>query len=113
MKLAVTRDQAALNNTRQAEVVLDQLAKRIVRGSEVDPRLTNILAKYGLNVTLEVDGKMKSYPCPGRSGEIGDAALGWDSGRAQMMSAGPDEGDVVCIAGHRVRVSVQGGIGAA
>lgn len=62
VKLALTRDQAAVNNTRQAEVILDQLAKRIARGSEVDSRLTNILAKHGLNVTLEVNGRTKSYP---------------------------------------------------
>jgi hypothetical protein len=59
---AVTRDRAAANSARQIEPVLDQLAKRIASGSETDPRLKNILSKYGLNVTLETDGKKKTYP---------------------------------------------------
>lgn len=59
---ALDRDRAAINNARQLEGVLDQLAKRIAKGSDTDPTLKNILVKYGLNVTLEVDGKKKTYP---------------------------------------------------
>ena len=59
---ALDRDRAAINNARQLEGVLDQLAKRIAKGSDTDPNLKQILIKYGLNVTLEVDGKKKSYP---------------------------------------------------
>ncbi|MDQ6631347.1 MAG: hypothetical protein M3Y82_06270 [Verrucomicrobiota bacterium] len=59
---AVARNQAAISNARQLEPILDQLAKRIARGSEADPRLRNILVKHGLTVTLDVDGKKKTYP---------------------------------------------------
>jgi hypothetical protein len=59
---ALNRDRAAINQARQAETVLDQLAKRIARGSDTDPQLKTILAKYGLKVTLEVDGQKKNYP---------------------------------------------------
>jgi len=56
------RDRALVNSGRQVENVLDQLAKRIAIGSETDPRLKNILAQHSLKVTLEVDGKKKTYP---------------------------------------------------
>jgi transcription elongation GreA/GreB family factor len=59
---ALERDRAAINKAQQLEGVLDQLAKRIAKGSDTDPKLKQILVKYGLNVTLEVDGKKKSYP---------------------------------------------------
>jgi hypothetical protein len=59
---ALGRDGAAIDNARQLEGVLDQLAKRIAKGSDTDPKLKKILVKYGLNVTLEVDGKKKTYP---------------------------------------------------
>ena len=59
---ALDRDRAAINQGRQLEGVLDQLAKRIAKGSDTDPKLRNILVKYGMNVTLEVDGKKKTYP---------------------------------------------------
>ena len=59
---AVLRDQAYINASRQIELTLDQLAKRIAKGSETDPQLKKLLAKYGLNVTLEADGTKKSYP---------------------------------------------------
>ena len=62
LKLQVVRNQATIENNRQSEIVLDQLAKRIARGSDIDPRLTNILVKHSLAVTLEVDGKKKNYP---------------------------------------------------
>jgi len=58
----VAREQAFINNARQVETVLDQLAKRIARGSDTDPQLKNILIKHGLNVTLEIEGKQKAYP---------------------------------------------------
>ena len=59
---AVMRDQAFVNGSRQVEVTLDQLAKRIARGSDTDPQLKKLLVKYGLNVTLETDGKKTTYP---------------------------------------------------
>ncbi len=59
---AVVRDQAFVNGSRQVELTLDQLAKRIAKGSETDPKLKQVLVNYGLNVTLETDGKTKSYP---------------------------------------------------
>ena len=59
---ALDRDRALINNGRQIESVLDQLAKRIAAGSETDSRLKNILSQHSLKVTLEVDGKKKTYP---------------------------------------------------
>ncbi len=58
----LARDQAFINNARQVEPVLDQMAKRIAKGSETDPRLRDILVKYGLSVTLEAQGKKTTYP---------------------------------------------------
>jgi hypothetical protein len=57
-----TAAQANVNNARQVAGVLDQIARRMAVGSETDPRLTNILAKYGLKVTLDVNGQKKNYP---------------------------------------------------
>ena len=59
---AVMRDQAFVNGSRQVEATLDQLAKRIAKGSETDPQLKKLLVKYGLNVTLDTDGTKKTYP---------------------------------------------------
>ena len=59
---ALGREQAYIGNARQLETVLDQLGKRIARGSDTDPKLKNVLVKYGMTVTLEVDGKKKTYP---------------------------------------------------
>jgi len=42
---------------RQIEPVLDQLAKRIAKGTEADPRLQALLAKHGVNVTLPPEAK--------------------------------------------------------
>ena len=58
----LNQERAVLNKSRQVGTVLDQLAKRIAIGSEKDPRLKEVLLKYGLSVTLEVDGKKKNYP---------------------------------------------------
>lgn len=58
----LARQQTTVNNAQKVEPVLEQLVKRIAKGSETDPQLRNILVKYGLNVTLETDGKTKSYP---------------------------------------------------
>ncbi|MBI3850770.1 MAG: hypothetical protein HY298_10930 [Verrucomicrobia bacterium] len=59
---SLSREQAYINNARQLETLLDQLAKRIAKGSETDPKLKDILVKYGMTVTLETDGKKKTYP---------------------------------------------------
>ena len=58
----LSSEQSFVGNAQQLEPVLDRLAKRIAMGSEKDPRLKNVLAKHGLQVTLEVDGKKKNYP---------------------------------------------------
>ena len=55
-------NQTEINNGRQFASVLDQIARRMASGSETEPRLTNILAKYGLKVTLDVNGQKKNYP---------------------------------------------------
>lgn len=54
--------QATIASSHQLEVTLDQMAKRVALGSETDPRLRQILIRYGLNVTLEKDGQKKTYP---------------------------------------------------
>ena len=59
---SLNREQAYIAQARQLETILDQLAKRIARGSDTDSKLKNILVKYGMKVTLETDGKKKSYP---------------------------------------------------
>ena len=59
---ALNREQAYINNARQLETVLDQLARRIAKGSDTEPKLKNILIKYGMTVTLETNGQKKIYP---------------------------------------------------
>jgi hypothetical protein len=56
------QERAYINSSRQLESVLDALAKRIAVASDADPKLRNILVKHGMNVTLEVDGKKRTYP---------------------------------------------------
>lgn len=58
----VNRQQTVINNARQLENVLDQLAKRIARDSDTNAALRDLLVKYDMRVTLEVDGKQKNYP---------------------------------------------------
>ena len=58
----MNQQQAVINNARQLEPVLDQLAKRIARDSDTNAALRNLLVKYDMHVTLEVDGKQKKYP---------------------------------------------------
>ena len=58
----VNRQRAYINNANQVSAVLDRMAQRIALGSESDPRLRDLLVKYGLSVTLEVQGKKKTYP---------------------------------------------------
>ena len=38
------------------------IAKRIARDSDTNAALRNLLVKYDMHVTLEVDGKQKKYP---------------------------------------------------
>jgi hypothetical protein len=54
--------RAYINNANQVSAVLDRMAQRIAQGSESDPRLRDLLIKYGLTVTLDVQGKKKTYP---------------------------------------------------
>jgi len=54
--------RAYINNANQVSAVLDRMAQRIAQGSEIDPRLRDLLIKYGLSVTLDVQGKKKTYP---------------------------------------------------
>lgn len=58
----IAQRQQVINNARQLEPVLDQLAKRIARASDADPRFKTILVKHGMTVTLDVNGKQKKYP---------------------------------------------------
>jgi len=58
----VNRQRAYINNANQVSGVLDRMAQRIALGSESDPRLRDLLIKYGLTVTLDVQGKKKSFP---------------------------------------------------
>ena len=58
----LSSERTYVGNAQQLEPILDRLAKRIAIGSESDPRLRTLLAKHGLQVTLEVDGKKKNYP---------------------------------------------------
>ncbi len=58
----VNRQQTVINSARQLENVLDQLAKRIARDSDTNAALRDLLVKYDMRVTLEVDGKQKQYP---------------------------------------------------
>lgn len=58
----VNNQQITVNNARQLEPVLDQLAKRIAHDSETNAALRDLLVKYDMHVTLEVDGKQKKYP---------------------------------------------------
>lgn len=58
----VNNRQAIVRNAQQLEPILDQLAKRIARDSETNTALRNLLVKYDMQVTLEVDGKQKNYP---------------------------------------------------
>ncbi|MEO5802754.1 MAG: hypothetical protein ABIR24_04430 [Verrucomicrobiota bacterium] len=58
----MNKQQAVIKNAQQLEPVLDQLAKRIARDSDTNAAFRNLLVKYDLRVTLEVEGKQKKYP---------------------------------------------------
>jgi hypothetical protein len=58
----MNRQQSVIKNAQQLEPVLDQLAKRIAHDSETNAAFRDLLVKYDLHVTLEVDGKQKKYP---------------------------------------------------
>lgn len=58
----LNREQTYIGRASQVSAVLDQMARRIALGSESDPRLRDVLIKYGLSVTLEAGGKKKTYP---------------------------------------------------
>jgi hypothetical protein len=63
MAQSLASEQAFINQAQQQTApVLDRLARRIAIGSEKDPRLKEILVKYGLQVTVDVEGKKKTYP---------------------------------------------------
>jgi hypothetical protein len=62
MRVDIGALESKVQQSRQLEPILDQLAKRVARGSETDPDLRALLTKYGMQVTLEVDGKQKTYP---------------------------------------------------
>lgn len=59
---ALARDQAQISTGQQAWQALEQIKQRIAKGSDIDPRLKEILVRHGLQVTLDVDGKKKTYP---------------------------------------------------
>ena len=58
----LNQQQMIINNARQMEPVLDNLAKRIAKGSEKDTRLREILKKNDLQVTLDTASGKKQYP---------------------------------------------------
>ena len=58
----MVQSQAVVNNAQQIEPILRKLSMRIAQGSEREPRMRDLLVKYGMKVTLNVDGKQKSYP---------------------------------------------------
>ena len=58
----VTQYQTYINQARQSESLLDQLAKRVAKGSDSEPALRAVLKRRQLNVTLEVNGETKHYP---------------------------------------------------
>jgi hypothetical protein len=58
----LNQQQLIVNNATKLEPVLDQLAKRIAHDSETNAALRDLLVKYDMHVTLEVDGKQKKYP---------------------------------------------------
>ena len=62
MAEATQRGKAQIANSPQMELALDRMAKRVAIGSEIDPQLSEILIRYGLNVTVEIDGQKKTYP---------------------------------------------------
>lgn len=59
---ALAQEQAYINKANNLSPVLNQLSMRIAKGSDADPNLKNVLRRYGLNVTLDVDGKKIMYP---------------------------------------------------
>ncbi len=58
----LAQEQQAVNHAQQISPVLDNLAKRIAKGSDVDPRLREVLKKNELQVTLDNGGEPKKYP---------------------------------------------------
>lgn len=60
--IMLMRSQNVIRQARQAEGVLKQLSMRIAIASDTEPGLKDLLKKYELNVTLNIDGKTKEYP---------------------------------------------------
>lgn len=58
----IVQAQTVVNNAQQIEPILRKLSMRIAQASEKEPRLRDLLVKHGMKVTLNVDGKQKSYP---------------------------------------------------
>ena len=63
LNMQLAQEQQSINQARQLEPVLDNLAKRIAKGSDSDPRLREVLKKNQLQVTLDTgNGEQKKYP---------------------------------------------------
>ena len=62
MNNQIMQAQAVVNEAQQLEPILRKMSMRIAQASDREPRLRDLLVKYGMKVTLNVDGKQKSYP---------------------------------------------------
>jgi hypothetical protein len=58
----IVQMQLYVQNSRQEEVLVDQISKRVAYDSEKLPSLRDLLAKHELKVTLTINGKQKTYP---------------------------------------------------
>lgn len=62
LNIRIAQNQAVVNSGRQAEAILRQMTVRIARGSDLDPKLRELLQRHELKAILMVDGKKKEYP---------------------------------------------------
>lgn len=62
LSVQLAQNQALVNGGRQAEAILRQMTVRIARGSDLDPKLRELLLRHELKAILTVDGKKKEYP---------------------------------------------------
>ncbi|MBI4026851.1 MAG: hypothetical protein HY360_17840 [Verrucomicrobia bacterium] len=62
LNIQALRAQNIVSNARQVEPVLRRMSMRIAELSDTEPALRDLLIKYGMKVTLNVDGKQKNYP---------------------------------------------------
>ena len=56
--------RAYINNARQLQPVLENMAQRIATAGENDPRLKALLTKYDIRITLPPATKAEQTPLP-------------------------------------------------